>query len=108
MNEEQTWKTEIFGNILNKMVETYKKKNHDYSVDGKSAFEDGFETFGITSVAVRLNDKVHRLKAYAKNKEMLVADENVVDTLLDAAVYSVLALVEIKYREELEKLNEVK
>ena len=106
--EEQTWKAEIFNTILEKMYQTYEAKNHDYSVDGKSAFEDGFETFGITSVAVRLNDKVHRLKAYAKKQEMLVDDETVKDTLIDTAVYSVLALVEIKYREELEKLNDVK
>ena len=47
-------KPEIFEGVLNKMLATYKKKNHDYSVNGKSAFEKGFENFGITSLAIRL------------------------------------------------------
>ena len=59
-------KPEIFEGVLNKMLATYKKKNHDYSVNGKSAFEKGFENFGITSLAIRLGDKVDRLTAFAK------------------------------------------
>ena len=31
-------KEEIFADILGKMLDTYKKKNHDYSVNGKSSF----------------------------------------------------------------------
>ena len=54
-------KEEIFADILGKMLDTYKKKNHDYSVNGKSSFEKGFENFGLTSCAIRLGDKADRL-----------------------------------------------
>ena len=54
-------KEEIFADILGEMLDTYKKKNHDYSVNGKSSFEKGFENFGLTSFAIRLGDKADRL-----------------------------------------------
>lgn len=93
-------KEEIFADILGKMLETYKKKNHDYSVNGKSSFEKGFENFGITSLAIRLGDKVDRLTAFAKTGNLQVTDEGVDDTILDTAVYAVLGLVEIEYQKQ--------
>lgn len=93
-------KPEIFEGVLNKMLATYKKKNHDYSVNGKSSFEKSFENFGITSLAIRLGDKVDRLTAFAKGNELQVTDENIEDTILDTAVYAVLGLVEIAYQKQ--------
>lgn len=77
-----------------------QEENHDYSVNGKSAFEKGFENFGITSLAIRLGDKVDRLTAFAKGNELQVTDENIEDTILDTAVYAVLGLVEIAYQKQ--------
>lgn len=93
-------KEEIFANILGKMLETYKKKNHDYSVNGKSSFEKSFENFGLTSLAIRLGDKVDRITAFAKTGNLQVTDERVEDTILDTAVYAVLGLVEIEYQKQ--------
>lgn len=90
-------KEEIFADILGKMLDTYKKKNHDYSVNGKSSFEKGFENFGLTSLAIRLGDKVDRLTAFTKTGHLQVSDERIDDTLLDTAVYAVLGMVEIEY-----------
>ncbi|MBQ0073158.1 MAG: DUF1599 domain-containing protein [Prevotella sp.] len=93
-------KPEIFADILGKMFETYKKKNHDYSVNGKSSFEKGFENFGLTSLAIRLGDKVDRLTAFAKTGDLQVTDEGIEETILDTAVYAVLGLVEIEYQKQ--------
>lgn len=93
-------KQDIFANVLGKMFETYKKKNHDYSTNGKSSFEKSFENFGLTSLAIRLNDKVDRLTAFAKTGNLQVTDERVEDTILDTAVYAVLGLVEIEYQKQ--------
>lgn len=60
----------------------------------------GFENFGITSLAIRLGDKVDRLTAFAKGYELQVTDENIEDTILDTAVYAVLGLVEIAYQKQ--------
>ena len=93
-------KQEIFESVLQKMLDTYKKKNHDYSVNGKSSFEKSFENFGLTSLAIRLSDKVDRLTAFAKGNELQVTDEKIEDTILDTAVYSVLGLVEIAFQKQ--------
>lgn len=92
----------LFGKILDEMFSLYKKKNADYSSGGKSAFEESFDEFGLTSVAIRLNDKVKRIKAFAKKGSLEVDDEKIQDTLIDNAVYSILALVELEIKESYE------
>lgn len=91
-------KEEIFKDILTQMYTTYTKKNSDYSVNGVSSFEAGFQTFGLMSLAQRVADKSHRLTAYAIKGDLQVKDEGVKDTILDNAIYSVLGLVELEYQ----------
>lgn len=83
-----------FKDILNKMYEVYEKKNADYG----NSFSKTFEEFGVTSAAVRINDKNERFKKLIK-QEAQVQDESIEDTLLDLANYSVLTLMELMNRE---------
>lgn len=83
-----------FKDILNKMYEVYEKKNADYG----DSFSKTFEEFGLTSAAVRLNDKMERFKKLIK-QDAQVKDETIKDTLLDLANYAVLTLVEMSKHE---------
>lgn len=83
-----------FKDVLDKMYEIYEKKNADYG----NSFSKTFEEFGLTSAAVRINDKNERFKKLIK-QEAQVQDESIEDTLLDLANYSVLTLMELMNRE---------
>ena len=83
-----------FKDVLDKMNEIYERKNADYG----NSFSKTFEEFGLTSAAVRINDKNERFKKLIK-QEAQVKDESIEDTLLDLANYSVLTLMELMNRE---------
>jgi hypothetical protein len=70
------------------IAELLERKDKDYD----SAFSKSYKEFGMTSVAIRLNDKVERLKNLVKGKEPNF--ESIDDTLMDIAGYAILALVE--------------
>ena len=73
--------------VLDELYSTVEEKNHDYG----DSFEKTLDEFGITAVAIRLNDKVERLKTLTKGIYAKV-DESIEDTLRDVAGYSTLAL----------------
>ena len=79
-----------FKDVLDKMNEIYEKKNADYG----DSFSKTYAEFGLTSAAVRINDKNERFKKLIK-QEAQVKDESIEDTLLDLANYSVLTLMEL-------------
>ena len=76
------------------MNNVYERKNADYG----DSFSKTFEEFGLTSSAIRINDKTERFKKLIK-QEAQVQDESIKDTLLDIANYAVLTLVEMSKRE---------
>lgn len=88
---------DAFKAITDKMNETTKKKNADYSGD-----LDPFQNFrmveklGIsdaqTAIMVRMTDKMTRIATLLK-KEAQVKEESIEDTLLDLAVYSIILMV---------------
>ena len=84
----------VFDEITQQMKETYSTKNHDYG----NSFSDSIKDFGLISAAVRMNDKMNRIKSFVKmpQEEMKVKDESIKDTLLDLANYAVMTLVELK------------
>lgn len=86
-------RSQMFAQITEQMAQTYAAKNHDYG----GSFTNTFKEFGVVSVAIRLNDKMERIKSFAKMppEQMKVKDESLRDTLLDLANYSVMALVEL-------------
>ena len=86
-----------FYEILEKMAALHSRKNHDYSgTDDPLKNLHAVEKIGITpfmGVLVRLQDKWSRLEQFANSGTMLVKDESVIDTLMDNAVYSLLAII---------------
>lgn len=89
-----------FHALLREIGELHDRKQRDY---GSSA--DPFanvrasEEWGVApwiGALVRLNDKVHRLKRFAQKGSL--ANESAEDSMLDIAVYALIAL--ILYREQ--------
>lgn len=83
-----------FKEVIEWMNNVYERKNADYG----DSFSKTFEEFGLTSSAIRINDKTERFKKLIK-QEAQVPDEMIKDTLLDLANYAVLTLVEMSKRE---------
>ena len=91
--------TNLFKVITNEMLDLYEIKNKNYG----DSFAKQFQEYGLTSVCIRLEDKLNRLKSLnkqiseAKNGivDIDVDDESIKDTLIDLANYSVLAIMEI-------------
>lgn len=74
------------------MLETFKKKNADYGDSTSQTYKE----FGLASYAIRLNDKLNRIKSFCKKGELEVKDESCVDMLLDITNYCLLAVIDIK------------
>ena len=85
-----------FAKLTKQMLETFKKKNADYGDSTTQTFKE----FGLTSYAIRLNDKLNRIKSFCKKGELEVRDESVIDTLMDMASYCLLAVIDIKNQKE--------
>ena len=86
-----------FYDLLDKMADLHSRKNHDYA--GKGSPLRNFykcKEMGLTpfqGVMVRLSDKWSRIESFMKQGILLVEGESVEDTLLDNAVYSLLAIL---------------
>jgi hypothetical protein len=78
--------------ICQLLDDTYIKKNHDYG----DSFGQSYQDWGITSAAIRIQDKFNRFKNYAKNNEYYVEDESVIDTLFDMANYCIMTIMELE------------
>lgn len=77
--------------ICEKLNLIYKAKNKDYG----NSFSKQFEEYGITSSAIRIEDKFLRFKNLIKN-EAEVKDESIEDTLLDLANYAIMSVMELR------------
>ena len=73
------------------LKELYKTKNHDYG----DSFGKSYQEYGVTMLAIRLDDKLNRFKTLIKENAM-VSDESIVDTLRDLANYSLMGIIEIE------------
>jgi len=86
-----------FYELLAEMAELHSRKNHDYAGSGTplcnfyKSNEMGVTPF--TGVMVRLSDKWSRIESFMKQGILEVKGESVEDTLLDNAVYSLLAIL---------------
>jgi len=85
-----------FYELLDIIAEIHSNKSHDYG--GKGSPLSNLEIFGWKGVIVRLGDKFCRLKNFYNQGEFKVKDENIKDTFIDMAIYSLLAIV--LYEEE--------
>lgn len=83
-NEEE----EEFKAITDRLLKTYISKNKDYG----NSFDKSCEEFGLTSAAIRLSDKLNRVKNLIKANPK-VNDETIEDTLLDMANYCIMSVM---------------
>ena len=86
--------------VINKLKETFLKKNHDYGSSVKKNY-DKFEAYGknegLKYIFGRIAEKHDRLEnlIYGAHTNQ-VTDESIEDTLLDMANYAILAAVSIQ------------
>jgi len=93
-----------FNKILEEMKELHNRKNADYADNDPLSNLKLSQMAGIEpwrGVVVRLGDKYSRLCNFARKGKFEVKDENVEDTLMDNAIYSILCL--ILYKSSLKK-----
>jgi hypothetical protein len=80
--------------ICGELNEIYTAKNKDYG----DSFTKGFQEYGLTMPAIRLEDKLRRYKQLIK-QDAEVKDESIIDTLLDLANYAIMTIIEIENRD---------
>lgn len=86
---------DLFWTELMELHKLHTLKQADYGRDAdpfanlRSSSEFGLPAW--LGVAVRMNDKMHRLKSYAQNGKL--ANEGVVDTFRDLAAYAVMGKI---------------
>lgn len=89
-----------FHSLLKEIGALHDRKQEDYGATADPfANVRSSQEFGVApwiGAVVRLNDKVTRLKAFARKGTL--ANESAEDSLLDIAVYALIGLV--LYREE--------
>lgn len=81
--------TERFESITLGMLNTFKKKNHDYG----NSFEQSLDEEGLAAMRIRGGDKWLRFKNLSKGENPLVKDESIRDTLLDLANYCIMTVM---------------
>ncbi len=105
MNKQEFF--EYHKNFCQKILETSRKKNQDYTGDTPDPFANftAVERNGVASTEqgfmVRMTDKMQRLASYTQNGTLLVEDEKVEDTLEDLANYCILFAAYLKTKETL-------
>lgn len=88
-----------FYEMLLEIAELHARKNHDYAKDKDPLSNlrmcEQFDLPAFKGVLVRLSDKWSRITELSK-KEAMVANESIIDTLMDMSVYALLAIILIE------------
>jgi len=84
-----------FQDIIDEMVSLHDKKRKDYGkdTDPYANIRAGSQFIGVPDVVgclMRMNDKMFRLSAWCHGSTMV--NESVEDSLMDLAVYAIIAL----------------
>ena len=87
-----------FKNIQNEMYEMFAAKHMDYGLNNIALGGDilnnkADKTFSLTGLAIRLTDKISRLKNLLVNGRNFVKGEGMEDTFLDIANYGIIGLL---------------
>lgn len=93
---------ELFAKVVNNMLDTYKRKNHDYG----DSFGKTFKEYGAKASTIRLEDKLARYKTLLSTKAE-VTDENKIDTLYDLANYTVMTIMQYMIAENNNKSDKI-
>lgn len=71
----------------------YDKKNADYGDN----FHQTYLEEGLAMSRIRLSDKLSRFKSLSRNQgSQKVADESIMDTLIDLANYALMTVMELQ------------
>ena len=90
---------ELYSSVLKELHELYKKKNEDYSSDGKSTAEQMFELDGEHYFSTMLLQKALRIHSVVKSGSNNF--ESLQDSYKDIANYAIMALMyDKKLREQ--------
>ena len=83
--------------ICKELHDLYERKNHNYG----DSFHITFLEEGMAMPRIRLSDKLNRFKTLTRpEKENLVSDESIRDTLIDLANYAILTILELEVYDE--------
>ena len=86
-----------FSKITREMYETFARKHMDYGLQNISLGGDlskkEDKKFSLTGLAIRLTDKVSRLRNLLVNGKSFVKGEGMEDTFLDIANYGIIGLL---------------
>lgn len=74
--------------LTEKLAQTLIDKNRTYG----NSYDESIDTWGKRAIGTRLEDKYNRIKYLLLHDESEENDESLVDSLLDNAGYSILAL----------------
>ncbi len=100
-----------FYKLLDQMAELHSRKNHDYAGTSDPLKNlracTRLELDPFMGVMVRLQDKWSRIEEFVKSKTLLVKNESVEDTLMDNAVYSLLAIILLREQKKNTGVNAV-
>lgn len=89
--------TYLFAVNQQKGFELFTEKNKRYE---SSFFKQCAEDGDLSSVTVRLSDKVNRFKSLVKNPDLDPLDESIRDTLVDLANYATMSLAYLDLAEQ--------
>lgn len=78
------------------IADLYTRKNSDYG----DSFGISVQKYGLISALTRISDKFNRLESLILNKNRLVEDEKLTDTLLDLASYCIMTCIELQEKKE--------
>tara|TARA_R100001443_G_scaffold77843_1_gene85060 strand:+ start:662 stop:1087 length:426 start_codon:yes stop_codon:yes gene_type:complete len=86
-----------FKNIQSEMYEMFAAKHMDYGLNNISLGGDlkieADKKFSLTGLAIRLTDKISRLKNLLVNGKNYVKGEGMEDTFIDIANYGIIGLL---------------
>jgi len=89
---------EEFKNIQKEMYEMFAKKHLDYGLNnialgGDIVNNSDDKKFSLTGLAIRLTDKISRLRNLMVNGKNYVEGEGMEDTFIDIANYGIIGLL---------------
>lgn len=82
---------DVFESTCCLLFDTYRQKNAAYG----NNMSMNFRKYGEVAYAMRISDKLGRLKNLRENPDIPAGDESVMDTLLDAVNYCILCVGDI-------------
>jgi len=110
MTKQKKWGHPDFYKLLEQMADLHSRKNHDYAGESDPLKNlracERLNLKPFLGVLVRLQDKWSRLEEFVNSGQLMVKNESVIDTLMDNAVYSLLAIILYKEQQKGEEQQE--